>query len=120
MCAELKESTVSKIILGLLLVNCILAFGQQNGVPTNQNQNINKNQPLVVIDATQLINSQKNKPQVNTGASAPTPPSKTETPTVENNVRIGSNGQYLDNSKSEQINSKGQICTTVSGKKTCN
>ena len=107
-----------KIIVGLLYAYSILAFAQSNGVPINKNpSNI---QPIVIIDGSKLINPPKNASQPNGANTTPPIPSKSESAPPENNVRIGSNGQYVDSAKSEQINSKGQICTTLSGKKTCN
>jgi hypothetical protein len=73
------------------------------------------NQPLVIIDATKLINNTKTITPRDTANNI-----QNTNPPPNNNVRIGSNGQYIDNSKTEQINSKGLICTSESGKKTCN
>jgi len=109
--------------LSLLIISLGLSasFAQTSTTPITKGANGNNNQPIVIIDGSKLINNQKNNKQ-STGSLPQGNDSNpaSSTPPPSNNVRIGSNGQYIDNSKSEQINSKGQICTTVSGKKTCN
>lgn len=94
------------------------AHAQTNTNTTNKpatTKSSPSNQAVVVIDASKLINNAKTSPSrdVSNNTQAANPP-------PSNNVRIGSNGQYIDNSKTEQINSKGLICTNESGKKTCN
>ena len=90
-------------------------YAQTNTAPPLPTKNAPANQPVIIIDASKLINNTRTSPArdvSNNNQTTNTPPS--------NNVRIGSNGQYIDNSKTEQITTKGLICTTDSGKKTCN
>jgi len=120
----LKKNSMSKIIHFLLLVLFYTCFNfssaqtkDPQGIKTFdvKNNALQTNQPVIVIDASKLLNSPRNnQPQPNSPALQTNP-----TPT-SNNLRIGSTGQYIDNSKTEQLNSKGQICTNESGKKTCN
>ena len=80
-----------------------------------KNNTLQTHQPVIIIDASKLISTPKNNhPSTNSVALQPH-----STP-LSNNLRISSSGQYIDNTKTEQINSKGQICITESGKKTCN
>ena len=113
-----KSLALNLLIVFLALIN--LCFAESNSVPNNKaidakNNSSQANQPLIIIDASKLVNTPKaiQKP------SNTTSPEQTSTPS-NNNIRIGSSGQYIDQSKTEQINSKGQICVTELGKKTCN
>jgi len=120
----LKKNSMSKIIHFFLLVLFYACFNfssaqtkDPQGVKTSdvKNNALQTNQPVIVIDASKLLNTPKNnQPQSNS------PALQTNSTPASNNLRIGSSGQYIDNSKTEQLNSKGQICTSESGKKTCN
>jgi len=120
----LKKNSMSKIIHFFLLVLFYACFNfssaqtkDPQGVKTSnvKNNALQTNQPFIVIHASKLLNTTKNnQPQSNS------PALQTNSTPASNNLRIGSSGQYIDNSKTEQLNSKGQICTSESGKKTCN
>ena len=96
------------------------SFAESNTISSNKaidfKSNVSQaNQPIIVIDASKLVNP----PKVTQKPSNTTSPEQAST-LPSNNVRIGSSGQYMDNSKTEQVNSKGQICVSELGKKTCN
>jgi hypothetical protein len=73
-------------------------------------------QPQIRIDAQQLINSQNQRPE----KRLPPNPNRDYSNAAPNNVRIGSNGDYIDNSNSEQITSSGLICQSNRNSKKCN
>jgi hypothetical protein len=73
-------------------------------------------QPQLRIDANQLINSQNQKQE----KKLPPNPNKDYSGAASNNSRIGSNGDYIDNSSSEQITSSGLICKSDRNSKKCN
>lgn len=74
-------------------------------------------QPQIRIDANQLINAQNLKQEKKT---SPPDLNKDYSGTSPNNTRIGSNGNYIDNSSSEQITSSGLICKSDRNSKKCN
>jgi len=73
-------------------------------------------QPQIRIDANQLINSQNQRQE----AKPPPNPNRDYSGAAPNNTRIGSNGNYIDNSSSEQITSSGLICKSDRNSKKCN
>ena len=73
-------------------------------------------QPQLRIDANQLINNQNQKQE----KKLPPNPNKDYTGAASNNTRIGSNGDYIDNSSSEQITASGLICKSDRNSKKCN
>jgi hypothetical protein len=73
-------------------------------------------QPQIRIDANQLINAQNLKQE----KKLPPDLNKDYSGTAPNNTRIGSNGNYIDNSSSEQITSSGLICKSDRNSKKCN
>ena len=113
-----KLFTLNLLIAFLSYINFSIA--ESNTVSSNKaidfKSNVSQaNQPIIVIDASKLVNP----PKVTQKPSNTTSPEQAST-LPSNNVRIGSSGQYMDNSKTEQVNSKGQICVSELGKKTCN
>ena len=122
-------ATYSSILMTFIF--CDLSFSQttpnsastqpnRSGATTTSANGVGSNQfqPQIRIDAQQLINSQnQNQKQEK---KPPPNPNRDYTGTAPNNTRIGSNGDYIDNSSSEQITSSGLICKSDRNSKKCN
>ena len=113
-----KLFTLNLLIAFLSYTN--FSFAESNTVSSNKaidyKSNVSQsNQPIIVIDASKLVN-----PPKSTQRPSNTTSSEQAITLPSNNIRIGTSGQYIDNSKIEQMNSKGQICVSELGKKTCN
>ena len=120
-------ATYSSILMTIIF--CDLSFSQttpnsagsqpnRSGATTTSAIGVGSNQfqPQIRIDAQQLINSQNQKQE----KKPPPNPNRDYTGTAPNNTRIGSNGDYIDNSSSEQITSSGLICKSDRNSKKCN
>lgn len=84
--------------------------------PNTTRPSANGYQPQIRIDANQLINSQNQRQET----KPPPNPNRDYSGAAPNNTRIGSNGNYIDNSSSEQITSSGLICKSDRNSKKCN
>ena len=117
----------STIVFSLCCATSFSQTLQNNPTTTSNNANsgsfntLNSNipgssqfQPQLRIDTNQLINNQKQEKK------PPPNPNKDYTGAASNNTRIGSNGDYIDNSSSEQITSSGLICKSDRNSKKCN
>jgi hypothetical protein len=119
----------SAIVFSLYCETSFSQTLQNNPTTTSNNANsgsfntLNSNtpgsgqlQPQLRIDANQLINTQNQKQE----KKPPPNPNKDYTGAASNNTRIGSNGDHIDNSSSEQITSSGLICKSDRNSKKCN